>query len=268
MRGVQALRTVLARTRWLRVLLPLVGIALAIASLLARGFEHSTDAADAVAIQDTMQGGGAMIALVVPALVILCALGFVAELELAELRARDLMPLVVFTALAVAGRALLAPFSGVQPVTSLVILAGIVFGPWMGFMTGALSALLSNLLLGQGPWTVWQLYAWGSIGYVAALIERVGGFRYRAFVYLYAIVVSLLFGLMMDSYVVLTFVQPLHWATVVATFAAGLPHNIAHAVSTLLFLLLLHESWRTRLTRFALVNGLEPPGMPRHMMPD
>ena len=47
---------------------------------------------------------------------------------------------------------------------ALVMIMGVCSGPPAGFMTGALSALVSNMLLGQGPWTVWQMLAWGLIG--------------------------------------------------------------------------------------------------------
>ena len=49
--------------------------------------------------------------------VVLAIIPFFADFEMAHLRARDLMPIVVMTALAVAGRLIFAPLPAVTPVT-------------------------------------------------------------------------------------------------------------------------------------------------------
>ena len=87
-----------------------------------------------------------------------------ARLEAERRRARDIMPIVVMTALAVAGRLIFAPVPAVKPVTALIIITGLCFGRDEGFITGALTMLVSNIFFGQGPWTPWQMFTMGLIG--------------------------------------------------------------------------------------------------------
>ena len=95
---------------------------------------------------------------------------FFASYEASRPRLRDIMPTVVLAALAAAGRILFAPIPDFKPVSAIAIIAGIAFGRKSGFMVGALAALASNFFFGQGPWTPWQMYAWGLVGYGAGLL--------------------------------------------------------------------------------------------------
>ena len=109
--------------------------------------------------------------------VVLVSLGvFFAGFEGSRPRMRDIMPVVVLAALAAAGRILFAPFPDFKPVSAIAIIAGVAFGRRSGFMVGALAALASNFFFGQGPWTPWQMYAWGLIGYLAGALAQTGLF--------------------------------------------------------------------------------------------
>lgn len=85
---------------------------------------------------------------------------------------RQIMPTATLGALAAAGRILFAPIPDFKPVSAICIIAGAVFGKHSGFMVGALAALCSNFFFGQGPWTPWQMYAWGLVGYVAGVLAN------------------------------------------------------------------------------------------------
>lgn len=112
----------------------------------------------------------ALLALVV----VLASIGvFFASYEASRPRLRDIMPTVVLAALAAAGRILFAPIPDFKPVSAIAIIAGVAFGRKSGFMVGALAALASNFFFGQGPWTPWQMYAWGLVGYGAGLLAMV-----------------------------------------------------------------------------------------------
>ncbi len=69
---------------------------------------------------------------------------------------------------------LFASLPNVKPVTFIVLVSGVALGPGPGFMVGATSALVSNLFFGQGPWTPWQMLAWGLVGAVGGLLGRGG----------------------------------------------------------------------------------------------
>src|SRR6476469_2343754 len=73
-------------------------------------------------------------------------------------------------ALAIAGRIAFAAFPNVKPTTDIVIFAGYSLGGAAGFAVGALTALVSNFWFGQGPWTPWQMTAWGLCGLAGALL--------------------------------------------------------------------------------------------------
>ena len=107
------------------------------------------------------------------ALLTLVVVLFFASYEASRPRLRDIMPTVVLAALAAAGRILFAPIPDFKPVSAIAIIAGVAFGRKSGFMVGALAALASNFFFGQGPWTPWQMYAWGLVGYGAGLLAMV-----------------------------------------------------------------------------------------------
>ncbi|MGN0078397.1 MAG: ECF transporter S component [Coriobacteriales bacterium] len=163
---------------------------------------------------------------------------------------RQVMPTVVLAALAAAGRILFAPIPSFKPVTAICIIAGIMFGKRSGFMVGALAALASNFFFGQGPWTPWQMYAWGLSGYVAGALAARGIFeRHPRAVYAWGFTAPLIFGALLNGWYVIGFVRPLEPATIALAYAAGLPLDILHSVATELFLLLLYAPWVRKLTR-------------------
>jgi energy-coupling factor transport system substrate-specific component len=71
-------------------------------------------------------------------------------------------------ALAIAGRIAFAAFPNVKPTTDIIVFAGYALGGAPGFAVGAFAALGSNLWFGQGPWTPWQMAAWGLCGVLGA----------------------------------------------------------------------------------------------------
>src|SRR6476646_6345514 len=77
-------------------------------------------------------------------------------------------------ALAIAGRIAFAAFPNVKPTTDIVIFAGFSLGGAAGFAVGALTALVSNFWFGQGPWTPWQMTAWGLCGLAGAALAARG----------------------------------------------------------------------------------------------
>lgn len=85
----------------------------------------------------------------------------------------------VLVAFAVIGRILFAPFPNVKPTTDIVIVAGFALGFAPGWIVGSLTALVSNFYFMQGPWTPWQMFAWGICGLYGALLGKVSRGRVR-----------------------------------------------------------------------------------------
>ena len=86
--------------------------------------------------------------------------------------ARDLTLVATLGGIAAAGRVLFVPIPNVQPVTVIVAAAGVALGPRRGFAVGALAAIASNMFLGQGAHTPWQMLAWGGCGVLAGVFRR------------------------------------------------------------------------------------------------
>ena len=194
-------------------------------------------------------------------LTLIVALGsvlpFFLRFESAKPRPRDFMPIVVLAALAAAGRIVFGPLPNVMPVTAIVIVAGACFGKEGGFLTGALAALASNMFFGQGPWTPWQMYAWGLVGFVAGVLffGRTQSVSLVA-VLAYGLLSSLCYGILLDSWHVVGFISPLNWKSALAGYAAGIPFNVGHALSTVVFLVLIYKPWIKKIDRIKLKFGI------------
>ena len=168
---------------------------------------------------------------------------FFVGFEKSRRRARDLMPVVVLTALAVAGRLVFAPVPAVKPIIAIVVVGGLCFEREDGFLIGALSMLVSNVFFGQGPWTPWQMFSMGLAGYLAGVMGSHGWLRRRWSVAAFGASMALLCGFILDTWSIVGFVSNINAASVFATYAAGIVNNVASAVGTVMFLVPIAQSW-------------------------
>lgn len=194
----------------------------------------------------------ALAMLVVVALVLAL---FFAGYEASRPGLRQIMPTLVLAALAAAGRILFGPIPDFKPVSAIAIIAGATLGRRNGFMVGALAALTSNFFFGQGMWTPWQMYAWGVVGYVGGLLAHAGAFgradgnvRMPALL-AYGAASGLLYGVIINAYDVIGFVQPLTVAGVIARVSAAVPFDLTHSAATCVFLAALYVPWTRRIDR-------------------
>lgn len=188
--------------------------------------------------------------------VIAALLPFFISFERRKLAVRNLLPIVVMTALASAGRLLFAAVPGFKPVLAIIIVTAISFGPASGFMTGALTALASNLFFGQGPWTPWQIYAFGLIGYLAGLLQEKAAFKRPLFVYIYGFFSAFLYGIILDTWHVISFLKPITWQGAILVFGQGAIFNFLLAVATVVFLIPIRAPWTRQLERIKQKFGL------------
>ena len=98
-------------------------------------------------------------------LILYAMVPFFISFERRKPQARELVTIAVMSAIAVASRAafIMVPFF--KPMTGIIMITGIAFGSEAGFLTGAVSAFASNFIFGQGPWTPWQMFAYGVAGF-------------------------------------------------------------------------------------------------------
>ena len=195
-------------------------------------------------------------AMVTTIVVALALVPFLIGLERDELKPKNIMPIVVLAALAVVGRILFAPFPNIKPVSAIVIVAGVVFGRRSGFITGLLAALVSNLFFGQGPWTLWQMYAWGLMGYGAGVLASHDILKGRLSVLVYGALAPIGYGLVLDSYFFIGFVGENSVAAAVLAYGIGLTSSVPHAIATVVFLALIYLPWAKKLERIKLKYGI------------
>ena len=188
-------------------------------------------------------------ALVTSACAIVALVPFFVSFEAERRRARDIMPIIVMTALAVAGRLIFAPVPAVKPVTALIIITGLCFGRDEGFITGALTMLVSNIFFGQGPWTVWQMFAWGIIGLIAGLIGRAKPLKKLYVLVPFAVLSAFAYSLIMDVWTVGTLMDGLFSGAAIAVFVNGLLFNIPHAIMNGVLCFLLFKPMNKRFER-------------------
>ena len=173
-------------------------------------------------------------------------------------QARELVLVAVLCALTVAGRAAFAALPQVKPVLALVIISGVALGGETGFVVGAVSMLLSNMLFGQGAWTPWQMFSAGIIGFMAGVLFRRGisaGNRGALSVFGFLAAVLLYGGVMNFSSLVLAH-APMNTETVLAFYLQGLPFDLIHAVSTAAFLFLFAKPMLEKLGRIKIKYGM------------
>lgn len=201
----------------------------------------------------------ALLMLVVVALVLVM---FFAGYEASQPGLRQIMPTLVLAALAAAGRILFGPIPDFKPVSAIAIIAGATLGRRNGFMVGALAALTSNFFFGQGMWTPWQMYAWGLVGYLGGTLAQAGAFdradgNVRMPVLLvFGFLSAMLYGIVINTYDIIGFVQPLTWAGALARLASAVPFDVMHGVSTCMFLAALYKPWCHRIDRVVKKYGL------------
>src|SRR5690625_2543200 len=97
---------------------------------------------------------------------------FFYRFEMKKVQAREIVLLAMLAALAAISRVPFAGLPSVQPTSFVIISTGLFFGAESGFLVGAVAAIASNIFLGQGPWTPWQMYAWGMMGLSAGLLRH------------------------------------------------------------------------------------------------
>ena len=170
-------------------------------------------------------------------------------IEKRKLPLSTFLPVVVMVAVGSIGRIIFGFIPNVQPVTVIVVLMGLCYNPESGFLTGALSALVSNMVMGQGPWTLWQMLAWGLIGLIAGFCGKIKPLKSIYFAVPFAAISAFLFSIITDTWTVMTLGEGMTLAATMSVFGAGILFNIPHAVFNAVLCALLFVPFNKRLTR-------------------
>lgn len=173
-------------------------------------------------------------------------------------KAREIMVISVLAAIGVAGRAAFFMVPSFKPVAAIVILTGVSFGGEAGFLVGCLIMMLSNMFMGQGPWTPWQMFSFGIIGFLAGILYQKGILKARKrdlCIYGFLSVVLIYGGIMNPASILMSYGY-ITSASLVAFYISGIPVDLVHALSTVIFLWFLSRPLLEKLERIKKKYGL------------
>ena len=203
--------------------------------------------------------GGGNSYLISLGIILAAILWFMVSFERKKPREREVVLLAAMTAIAIAGRVAFFMVPQVKPSTAIIIITGIMLGKQAGFLCGALTAFISDFAFGQGPWTPWQMAAFGLVGFTAALIfqHRESLYHHKSLLCVYGFLGTvLIYGLIMDTGTALTLTGELSGQRLIATYLAGLPFNVIHGGSTAVTLWIFAVPMFHKLDRIKMKYGM------------
>ncbi|HML38398.1 MAG TPA: ATP-binding cassette domain-containing protein, partial [Bacillota bacterium] len=185
-------------------------------------------------------------------------LPFVMIFEKRKPQARELLIIAVLCGIAVAGRAAFFWVPQFKPVTAVVMISAVAFGGEAGFLVGAVTALVSNMFFGQGPWTPWQMFAFGFIGLVTGILFKKGVLRSSkyALAIFGGLAAFFIYGGIMNPASVLMYQDHPTAGMFLVAYGLGAPFDLVHAIATVFFLLLAAEPMLEKLERIKIKYGL------------
>ena len=138
------------------------------------------------------------------------------------------------------------------------MITAMAFGPQAGFMTGSLSLIVSDMIFGQGPWTPWQMFAMGIIGWLAGVLYRKGVLRRgRLSLCIFGVIAStIIYGGIMNPASALMWSNTINLNIIISSYVTGLPVDLVRAVATFIFLWLGAEPMLEKLDRIKVKYGL------------
>jgi uncharacterized membrane protein len=183
---------------------------------------------------------------------------FIMVFEGRKPQARELIVIAVLAAIGVAGRAAFFMLPQFKPVVAVVIIAGICFGAESGFFVGAMTGFVSNFFFGQGPWTPWQMFAFGIIGFLAGILFRKNLLRTtRGYLCLFGFLATFfIYGGIMNLASLLMYSSVINWKSVLAIYISGAPFDLIHAAATVFFLFIASQPMIEKLERIKKKYGL------------
>ena len=173
-------------------------------------------------------------------------------------QARELVTIAVMCALSAVSRVAFSFLPGFKPIIALIMITGVAFGPEAGFMTGSIAAFASNFFFSQGPWTPWQMMAYGIGGFLAGLIFQKRKKRPNPVVLAVfaAVAMVLVVGPLLDCCTVFTSLATMNMAAVLLVFAQGFTVNVSQAIASAVTMLLFSKPLLWKLDRLKLKYGM------------
>ncbi len=170
------------------------------------------------------------------------------QFEKGKITSKEISLVAILSGFSSVSRIPFAAIPSIQPCTYIIICTGYVFGPVAGFMVGATTALVSNMFLGHGPWTVFQMFAWGSVGATASILQNLHIKRFGLIIF--GAVWGFLFGWIMNLWYWLLYIYPHTFQTLGFVVISSAGFDTLHALGNAIFLLILGEKTIAILKRY------------------
>ena len=170
-------------------------------------------------------------------------------------QAREIVLVAVLTAIAVASRIIFAWAPSFKPVAAIIIIVAIAFGKEIGFLVGALTALLSNIYFGQGPWTPFQMFGWGFVGFIAGMLRRTFIMKNIVFLSIFGVLADLSI-LILDVQTMFMIDNGFNFPRYLAIVASSFPITLTYMISNAIFLVLLGNPLLKKFSRIKEKYGI------------
>lgn len=192
------------------------------------------------------------------AVIVLSMIPFFLIFESKKPKTSEMAVIAAMCAIGVAGRCAFFMLPQFKPVAAIIIISGACLGAESGFLIGALTAFVSNFFFGQGPWTPWQMFCLGLIGFLAGLLFARGRLKTKRIplsIYGFLSVLVIYGGVINFSSALMTSPE-LTPAVLGSFYISGLPFDLIHAGATFIFLLLIGEPLAEKLERVKIKYGI------------
>ena len=192
------------------------------------------------------------------AVLIYTMLPFIMVFEKRKPQAREILIISVLSAIAVAGRGAFFMIPQFKPVVAIVIISGVCFGAEAGFLVGAMTGFVSNFFFGQGPWTPWQMFCFGIIGFLAGILYKKGILKNNKLSLCVFAGVSTFFiyGGIINIWSLLMFTSDITIEAVIAIYTSAIPFDLIHSIASVVFIYVLSDFMIEKLERIKIKYGL------------
>lgn len=161
-----------------------------------------------------------------------------------KLSTHQLTLIAVLAAMSAVGRIFFQQVPSGQPTTAIIILSGFFLGPTQAMILAALTTYLSNMMMGMGLWTLWQILAWSMIGLIAGLIGKVVKKHAYPVLISFGVLSGFIYGLF---FALINFiVSGKFWGY----YLAGVMFDLNHAISNIIFIVVLYKPFLLLFKRF------------------
>jgi energy-coupling factor transport system substrate-specific component len=188
--------------------------------------------------------------------IIVAMIPFYVRLEMKAWNHRHMIIIAMMAAIAAASRIPFASLPSVTPTSFVIIASALVLGAEAGFLIGATAAFVSNIMLGQGPWTPWQMFAWGMMGFTAGLLSN-SVLRTVTSRLLFGFIWGFVFGWLMNISYIVGFVDGLSWHALLTAGVLSFYFDLIHGLTNVILLIAFGKGWMRVLNRYK--QKYEPP---------